>query len=94
MTIKERADILIENGEKIKAFKRIFKGRNGKLAMSLLEDICFYNKSTYVKHDPQGTALNEGCRQVLLKVNEFISMDDAEIDKRTEDKLKMIKQIG
>lgn len=94
MTIKDRADQLIENGEKIKAFKRVFKGRNGKLALSLLEEICFYNKSTYVKHDPQGTALNEGCRQMILKVHELISMDDVEIDKRTEDKLKMIKRVG
>jgi hypothetical protein len=34
-----------------KSFKKIFRGRNGKLAMTMLESLCYYNTSTYVNGD-------------------------------------------
>jgi hypothetical protein len=74
-----------------KSFKKIFRGRNGKLAMTMLESLCYYNTSTYVKGDPQGTALNEGVRNTLLKIKDFISTPDSEFERRSEAKIKTLR---
>lgn len=94
--MKQAVDVRIEelryNADQIKAIKSVFRGRKGKLALELLEKIGHVHKSTYVKNDPQGTALNEGTRQIVLKIKEFISMSDIEIERKTEDKIKTLRQ--
>lgn len=91
MTIKDRAEKIVSNGERIKALKSRFRGKIGKSALSLIEEIGYFNKSTYVPQDPHGTSINEGLRQMVLKIHEFINMSDEEIDRRIEDKLKSVK---
>lgn len=92
MTIKEKTDKIVENAEKIKALKSRFRGKLGKQTLGLLEEVCYFNKSTYVPGDRDATHINEGTRRVILKIHEFLNMSDEEIDRRTEDKLKAIKK--
>jgi hypothetical protein len=91
IAIEEKVEKIRDTEQAKKAFKRIFKGRNGKLAMQLLEDLCYYNRPTYVKGDPQGTALNEGVRNTLLRIKDFINTPDAEFERRSEAKIKTLK---
>ncbi len=90
-TLEEKVDKLRENCEKSLALRKVFAGKNGKLAMNLLEELCFFNRSTYVHGDPQGTALNEGNRQILLKIKEISEMSVDDIESKTEDKIKTLK---
>jgi hypothetical protein len=90
--VKQRTEKIVDNGQKIKALKSKFRGKLGKDALSLIEEIGYYHKSTYVHGDPHGTSVNEGLRQMVLKIHEFINMSDEEIDRRIEDKLKAIKK--
>ena len=91
MTITEKKSKIIESGRKAKILRSRFRGKQGTEALELLKEMGFYNKSTYVHGDPYGTALNEGCRQMVLKILEYVNMDDAEIDKQVEEKIRKYK---
>lgn len=91
-TLEDKVNRLRLNCERSIALRKIFAGKNGRMAMSLLEDLGFWHKSTYVSQDPQGTALNEGNRQILLKIKEIASMSIADIEDKTEEKIRTIKK--
>ena len=89
--IDNRAEKIVEYNRKAKALKSRFRGKIGKDALSLLEDVCFYNKSTYVNQDPHGTSINEGLRQSVLFIHNILNKTDEELDSRMERKLKQVK---
>lgn len=68
-----------------KAYKRCFLDENGELtpdAEIVLADLkvfCRADRSSFMKGDPNGTALLEGRREVWLRMNSFLRLDLSEI---------------
>jgi|DEB0MinimDraft_6_1074348.scaffolds.fasta_scaffold00737_9 hypothetical protein len=95
MTLEEKLEEYNQLEEESKAIRSLFKGRNSKAAMRFLERIGFWNKSTYVHGDPHGTSINEGNRQIVLKIKEIAKMSEMEIERFYENKRNNLKtRIG
>ncbi len=53
--------------EKAKLFQ-VFNTPEGKALLSVLSDMCKEHEPTYVDHNPNGTAYNEGQRSIIIGI--------------------------
>ena len=65
------------------AYRRVFNTADGKEVLADLAVLCFAARTT-VDKDPQQQAANEGRRQVWLRIQRMLHMEDREIMKLVE----------
>ena len=66
---------------KRRLYKTVFNTPEGK---DLLKDLCMfcnYNRPTYVSGDPYASAYNEGMRRVFLRIQQFVNLDENDLQK-------------
>tara|TARA_B100000809_G_scaffold260702_1_gene308141 strand:+ start:639 stop:887 length:249 start_codon:yes stop_codon:yes gene_type:complete len=74
-------DLLIERSQ---AYKQTFDGELGGKVMADLERFCHANTTTHVVGDSHGTAQLEGRRQVWLRIQGYISLNEGDIGEMVE----------
>lgn len=71
---------------KKRAYSRIFDGADGEVVLTDLKKFCRADMSTFEVDDPNGrvSALREGRREVWLRINKYLNLTEAEIDRFNE----------
>ena len=67
--------------QKIRLFRKIFKGPEGIEALKYLAQECGAYEQTYVKNDALTTAFNEGRRSMYLLLIKMINQDELTIQR-------------
>lgn len=65
-----------------RAYRRAFwsTGRDGEVVLADLARFCHATATTHVPGDPCGTAQLEGRRQVWLRIQEYLRLQDGELE--------------
>lgn len=65
---------------KSKSYKKLFKdNKEGEEVLADLLNFCGQYKSSHSPNDPYASAFNEGKRRVILRILNFIKMEEKEI---------------
>lgn len=63
------------------AYRRVFSGPDADLVLGDLIAFCHAADTTHVPGDPVGSALLEGRRQVWLRIQARLRIDEATVDR-------------
>lgn len=61
------------------AFQQALDTENGKIVLEELSRMCKENEPTYVDHNPNGTAYNEGQRSIIIGIRKMLEKNTKEI---------------
>lgn len=66
-----------------RAYQRLFEGEDAQIVLDDLKRFCRANIPTFTEDDPNGrvSAFKEGRRDVWLRIDKWMTLTDAELDK-------------
>lgn len=92
-TKKSQKDERLEKAHaKFIDYKRIFSSEQGKRVLADLIAQHFVMRPTYVRGDPQGTAFNEGQRDVVLRIMTIMGNDPTEFHNKMMESNKHVTE--
>ena len=68
-----------------RAYKRTFEGREAALVLADLARFCHAQATTHVVNDTHGSAQLEGRRQVWLRIQGYLRLDEAALNQLIEE---------